>query len=211
MKDAVNSLTPAITVAYLASAAGAASVLPQIARTLRNRHMGGVAPLSYAVTSVACTVWMVYGARAEVWPQIPGNVLLVSGAVAIILLVPHRWSRTSRGLLLAGAMLVAACVAFAVPVAAAGMVAFGIGLFSAWPQVVMTLRGSSAAAGVSLATFGLRLTAGLGWLFYAVLDHDVPVLLSAVVMVSTTVLVLAVEARRRTAPSVVAMPVLEPA
>ena len=201
----------ALTVAYAASAAGAASVLPQIARTLRNRHMGGVAPLSYAVTSVACTVWMIYGQRAEVWPQIPGNVLLVTGAVAIILLVPHRLSPTTRALMLASAMLVAAVVAVEVPVAAAGMVAFGIGLFSAWPQVITTLRGSRTAAGVSLATFSLRLAAGLGWLACAVLAHDVPVLLSATVMVATTVLVLGVEARRRTVPSVVPMPVLEPA
>ena len=201
----------ALTVAYAASAAGASSVLPQITRTLRNRHMGGVAPLSYAVTSVACTVWMVYGMRAEVWPQIPGNVLLVTGAVAIVLLVPHRRSPWTRAALLGSAMLGAAYLAFTVPVAAAGMLAFGIGLFSAWPQVVTTLRGARVAAGVSLTAFGLRLAAGLGWLFYAVLDRDIPVLLSATVMVATTMLILGVEARRRAAHASMEFPVLEPA
>jgi uncharacterized protein with PQ loop repeat len=207
----VTSHTLALTIAYAASVLGVASVVPQILRTIRHPHMAGVAPLSYAVSILACTGFMIYGLRADVMPQIPGNVLLVSGSIAIVLLVPSRLSVPRRALLLALAVTAVALVSFRVPVEAAGFLAFGISLFSAWPQVVTTLRGTREAAGVSLTTFGLRLGAGLGWLAYAVIAHDVPVIFSATVMTGTTLMVLAVESARRTEPLLEEIPVLEPA
>jgi uncharacterized protein with PQ loop repeat len=207
----VDVHTLALTIAYLASAVGVAAVVPQITRTLRHPHMAGVAPLSYAVSILACTGFMIYGLRADVIPQIPGNVLLVSGSVAIVLLVPSHLSVPRRAALLALAVTVVAVAAFSVPVQAAGFLAFGISLFSAWPQVLTTLRGTREAAGVSLTTFGLRLGAGLGWLVYALLTVDVPVIFSASVMVGTTVLVLAVESSRRAVPVLEELAVLEPA
>jgi uncharacterized protein with PQ loop repeat len=83
----VTSHTLALTIAYAASVLGVASVVPQILRTIRHPHMAGVAPLSYAVSILACSGFMIYGLRADVIPQIPGNVLLVSGSIAIVLLV----------------------------------------------------------------------------------------------------------------------------
>ena len=207
----MTSHTLALTIAYAASVFGVAAVVPQILRTLRHPHMAGVAPLSYAVSILACTGFMIYGLRADVMPQIPGNVLLVIGSIAIVLLVPSHLSRSRRALLLATAMTAVAVVAFRVPVETAGFLAFGISLFSAWPQVVTTLRGTREAAGVSLTTFTLRLAAGLGWLAYAVIARDVPVIFSAGVMTATTVLVLAVESGRRTEPVLEQIPVLEPA
>ena len=197
----MTSHTLALTIAYAASVLGVASVVPQILRTIRHPHMAGVAPLSYAVSILACTGFMIYGLRADVVPQIPGNVLLV----------PSRLSVPRRALLLALAVTAVALVSFRVPVEAAGFLAFGISLFSAWPQVVTTLRGTREAAGVSLTTFGLRLGAGLGWLAYAVIAHDVPVIFSATVMTGTTLTVLAVESARRTEPLLEEIPVLEPA
>ena len=207
----MTSHTLALTIAYAASVFGVAAVVPQILRTLRHPHMTGVAPLSYAVSILACTGFMIYGLRADVMPQIPGNVLLVTGSIAIVLLVPSHLSRSRRALMLAAAMSAVALVAFHVPVETAGFLAFGISLFSAWPQVVTTLRGTREAAGVSLTTFSLRLAAGLGWLAYAVIARDVPVIFSAGVMVGTTMLVLAVESARRTEPVLEEIPVLEPA
>lgn len=207
----MTSHTLALTIAYAASVLGVSAVVPQIARTLRHPHMGGVAPMPYAVSILACTGFLVYGLRADVMPQIPGNVLLISGSVAIVLLVPSSLARGARALLLAAAVAAVAVVSFSVPVQTAGFLAFGISLFSAWPQVVTTLRGSREAAAVSLSTFTLRLGAGLGWLAYAVLNRDVPVIFSATVMVATTVLVLVVEAGRRTEPVLEEIPVLEPA
>jgi len=207
----VTSHTLALTIAYVASVFGVSAVVPQILRTLRHPHMAGVAPLSYAVSILACTGFMIYGLRADVIPQIPGNVLLVTGSIAIVLLVPSHLSRSRRALMLAAAMTVVALVAFRVPVETAGFLAFGISLFSAWPQVLTTLRGSREAAGVSLTTFTLRLAAGLGWLAYAVIAHDVPVIFSAGVMTGTTLLVLAVESSRRTESVLEDIPILEPA
>ena len=201
----------AVTIAYVASVVGVITVVPQILRTVRHPTMGGVAPLSWAISVVACTAWVTYGVRAGVAPQIPGNVLLISGSAAIVLLVPSTLSRSRRALLLLTAVLAVVSVSTRLAPETVGYLAFGIGLFSAWPQVFATLRGRREAAGVSLTTFSLRTAAALGWLSYAVLARDVPVLLSATVMLSTTLLVLVVEASRRTVPVLDEIPVLEPA
>lgn len=201
----------ALDIAYAASVVGVAQSVPQIARTLRHPHMKGVAPMSWAISAIACSAWITYGVRAGIGPQIPGNVLLVTGSVSIVLLVPSSLSRGRRAALLASAGAVVVAVACALPPEGAGFLAFGIGLFSAWPQVVTTLRGSRDAAGVSLLTFSLRLVSGAGWFAYAVLARDVPVIFSSVVALSTTLLVLSVEASRRSAPVLDEVPVLEPA
>lgn len=207
----MTSHSLAVTIAYVASVVGVSTVVPQILRTIRHPHMGGVAPLSWAISVVACTAWVTYGVRAGVAPQIPGNVLLISGSATIVLLVPSTLSRSRRALLLLTAVLAVVSVSTRLAPETVGYLAFGIGLFSAWPQVFATLRGAREAAGVSLATFSLRTAAALGWLSYAVLARDVPVMLSATVMLSTTLLVLVVEASRRTVPVLDELPVLEPA
>jgi uncharacterized protein with PQ loop repeat len=207
----VTSHTLALTIAYAASVVGVITVVPQILRTVRHPNMRGVAPLSWAISAVACTGWITYGVRAGVAPQIPGNVLLVAGAVAIVLLVPSPLSRSLRALLLLTAAMAVVGVSTLLPAEGVGYLAFGIGLFSAWPQVFATLRGTREDAGVSLTTFSLRTAAAVGWLSYAVIARDVPVVLSAMIMLSTTLLVLVVEASRRTAPVLEELQVLEPA
>ncbi len=207
----MTSHSLALTIAYAASFLGVVTVVPQILRTVRHPHMGGVAPMSWAISAIACTGWITYGVRAGVAPQIPGNVLLVLGSIAIVLLVPSVLSRSRRALLLVASMVGVIAVSTALTPENVGFLAFGIGLFSAWPQVFATLRGTREAAGVSLTTFSLRTGAAVGWLAYAIIGRDVPVLLSATVMLTTTVLVLAVEASRRTTPVLGEVPVLEPA
>ena len=203
--------TLALAIAYASSVVGVAQSVPQIVRAVRHPHMGGVAPLSWAISAVACTAWITYGVRAGIGPQIPGNVLLVTGSVAIVLLVPSALPRARRAGLLGAAALAVVSLSSVLPPEGVGFLAFGIGLFSAWPQVVTTLRGTPEAAGVSLATFGLRLVSGLGWFTYAILARDVPVIFSATVMLSTTLLVLVVEGQRRGAPALDEIGVLEPA
>src|ERR1044072_2789336 len=109
--------TVADAAGYLGSALGVAMVVPQILRTLRNRQLPGVSALSWALTAIACTTWLLYGVRTTEIPQIPGNVLLVSGAVAVVLLVPSRFSALPRALGLAGAGVVISAVAYFAPAA----------------------------------------------------------------------------------------------
>ena len=73
---------------YFGSVLGVAMVVPQIVRTYRNRTLPGVSAMSWALTSISCFTWLLYGIRAAEPPQIPGNVLLVSGAVVVVLSVP---------------------------------------------------------------------------------------------------------------------------
>ena len=94
-----------VTSGYLGATLGVGMVVPQIVRTLRNRHLTGVSPLSWSLTVLACFTWLTYGLRTAEVPQIPGNVLIVSGSVVIVLLVPSAVSTRLRALRLAGAAL----------------------------------------------------------------------------------------------------------
>jgi uncharacterized protein with PQ loop repeat len=187
--------------AYVGSALGVAMVLPQITRIVKNPTMGGVSPWTWAITVVSCTTWMAYGVRTLSIPQIPGNVFLVSGAIAIVLLVPAAWSRTRRALLLAAATAVAVGSSMFLPAEGVGFLALAIGLTGMWPQVFETvwLRRGMGPSALSLTSQSLKVVSQLCWLAFAVLTLDVPVLVAAVITLSTNVVVGLTElARRRT-------------
>jgi uncharacterized protein with PQ loop repeat len=193
--------------AYLGSALGVAMVLPQIVRIVKNPTMGGVSPWTWAITVVSCTTWMAYGVRTLSIPQIPGNVILVSGAVAIVLLVPAAWSRTRRALLLLAATAVAVTASTFLPAEAVGFLALGIGLTGMWPQVFETvwLRRGMGPSALSLTSQGLKIVSQLCWLSFAVLTLDVPVLVAAIVTLSTNLVVGLTELARRRAAAPVAV------
>ena len=91
----------AIAAGYIGAALSVGMVIPQLVRTMRNRSLGGVSAMSWLITTAACFTWLLYGARGHVWPQIPGNALIVPGAAAIVLAVPARLSVAQRAGLLA--------------------------------------------------------------------------------------------------------------
>ena len=121
--------------AYTGATLGVAMVVPQIARIVRHPRLQGVSPLSWALTALACMTWLIYGVRTANPPQIPGNVLLVSGAVTVVMLVSSPSPRRSRALALAGAAAFVLLVATLVPASWVGYLALCVGLVSAWPQV----------------------------------------------------------------------------
>jgi uncharacterized protein with PQ loop repeat len=181
---------------YLGAALGVAMVLPQIARTYRDRALVGVSALTWALTALSCLTWLLYGVRAEEVPQIPGNVLTVAGAVVIVLAVPSSISRGARAarLVLAAAALIALAAVLAPTVL--GFVAFGIGMVSALPQIARSLLGSGGAA-VSIPTWLLYGAAQVCWLTYALIHHDAVVTVSAVFLIISSVLVSGGEGFRR--------------
>lgn len=195
--------------AYIASAIGVAMVVPQIQRIVRHPSMGGVSPWTWAITVVSCSLWMSYGVRTGSMPQIPGNVLLISGAVAVVLLVPAAWGRTARAAALASTSAVLVAGSTFLPAEAVGFLALGIGLFGMWPQVFETvwLRRGQGPSAVSLTSTALKLASQVLWLSFAVLSTDLPVLVAASMMLVTNTIVATVELARRRA----AAPVLEPA
>ena len=85
---------------YLGSAIGIVVVVPQIARIVRNPQTAGVSAVTWGMSAVACSLWLRYGLRTGEAPQVPGNVILIAGATAITLLVPHPWSARRRALVL---------------------------------------------------------------------------------------------------------------
>ncbi|HKC26594.1 MAG TPA: PQ-loop domain-containing transporter [Jatrophihabitans sp.] len=186
---------------YLGATLGVGMVIPQIMRTLRDRTMPGVSALSWALTALSCTSWLLYGLRTGELPQIPGNVLLVTGAVVIVLVVPSAVSAGVRAVrVLAAALAIAALVPIVAP-AVIGVVALSIGLVSALPQAVRSLRHRAAGeSAVSLLTWWLRVGSQASWLGYAIALHDTTVMLSAVVLLSTALVVLGSELVRRPAP-----------
>lgn len=188
--------------AYLGSAIGVAMVIPQILRIVRHPHMGGVSPWTWAITVVSCTTWIAYGVRTGSMPQIPGNILLVSGAVAIVLLVPAAWSRSVRAVGLALATAVMVLVSTLLEPEVAGFFALAIGLTGMWPQVFETvwLRRGMGPSAISLTSQALKVVSQLCWLAFAVLTLDVPVLVAAIMTLSTNFVITGVEiARRRSA------------
>jgi len=193
--------TLALTLAYIGSAIGVAMVVPQILRIVRHPHMPGVSPWTWAITAVACSTWLTYGVRAGSLPQIPGNVLLISGAIAIVLLVPAAWSRSQRALALAVAIVAVVTVSTHLSPEAVGFFAFGIGLVGMWPQVFETvwLRRGLGPSALSLTSNALKVGSQLCWLAFALLTADVPVVISALMALSTNAVISAVEVSRRRA------------
>jgi uncharacterized protein with PQ loop repeat len=190
---------------YLGSALGVAMVVPQILRTVRNRQLPGVSALSWALTAIACTTWLLYGVRTAELPQIPGNVLLVSGAVAVVLLVPSRSSRRLRALGLVAAALLVAVLAVLAPPAAIGSVGGAIGVVSGLPQLVRSVRRTAAVSAVSATTWALRVASQGCWLSYGVMLGDLVVVFSALFLLTNALIVLALETARR--PTTVVEPI----
>jgi uncharacterized protein with PQ loop repeat len=206
----VNPHDLGIALAYLGSAIGVAMVVPQILRIVRHPHMGGVSPWTWAITVVSCTTWIAYGVRTGSMPQIPGNVLLVSGAVAIVLLVPAAWSRGVRALGLAVVTALMVGVSSFLEPAVVGFFALAIGLTGMWPQVFETvwLRRGMGPSAISLTSQALKVASQLSWLAFALLTTDVPVIVAAVMTLGTNIVVTAVEVARRRGAEPVAEPVL---
>jgi uncharacterized protein with PQ loop repeat len=195
----VDIHTLALSLAYLGSAIGVVMVMPQILRTLANPQLAGVSPWTWALTSISCTLWLTYGLRSGSLPQIPGNVLLVSGAVAIVLLVPAAWSRAHRALALGGTGLALVLTSSQLSPQDVGFLAFGIGLFGMWPQVYETVwarRGLGPSA-ISLTSSGLKIASQVCWLSFAILTTDLPVAVAGVMALTTNGTVALVEWGRR--------------
>ena len=189
----------ALPLAYLGAALGVAMVLPQLARTIRHPDLPGVSALSWSLTSITALTWLAYGLRTAAMPQIPGNILLASGAVAVVLLVPSAVSRTRRSLTLAGAALAVVVLGTLLPPQTIGYLAFGVGLFSAWPQLFESFANwrSGGESGLSLTTWSVRVVAATAWLGYGLLAVDLPVLVASGFGLATTIAILGMEASLR--------------
>jgi uncharacterized protein with PQ loop repeat len=187
---------------YLGSGLGVAMVVPQMLRTLGNRSLPGVSALSWGLTAVACTGWLLYGVRTGELPQIPGNILLVSGAVAIVLLVPSERAVPARAAGLAGGAVCLVLAAAVAPASVLGAGAFAVGMVSGLPQIArsVTRRGAGESA-VSLPTWWLRVASQACWFGYAFVIGDVTVMVSAAFLLSSALLVVGTELARRPAPA----------
>lgn len=185
---------------YLGAALGVAMVVPQIVRIVRHPSLPGVSPASWSLLIFACLLWMTYGLRSGALPQIPGNVLLVSGAVAVVLLIKSPTSRARRGLLLALGAGLLEVTAWVIPPESIGYLAFAIGTISTWPQLYDSVGNWRAHinSGVSLSTWGLRIASQVCWLTYAVGTSDLPVGVGAAVALLTGIAMVALETAART-------------
>jgi uncharacterized protein with PQ loop repeat len=195
----------AVIAGYIGAALGVSMVVPQIIRTFRNRALPGVSALSWALTALSCMTWLLYGFRADEIPQIPGNALIVSGAVVIVLAVPSVTSMSARAVRLAIPALVITGLAVVLPPTLIGFLAFGIGLVSAVPQLVESLlRSNRNASAVSMLAWVLRAASQVCWLLYALARHDITVTISATFILSSSVLLVMSEQRRRPEPEAAA-------
>lgn len=189
----------ALSLGYLGAALGVLMVVPQIVRIVRHPRLAGVSPMSWSVTTVTCLLWLSYGARTGQLPQIPGNVLLVAGAVTIVLIVPSARSRIWRAAALGSVTAALLGVSFALPAHDGGYLAFSIGLFASLPQLadsVHTWR-IGATSAVSVSSWTLKIASQAAWLLYGIGVGDRPVLISACVTLSTAALLVFLEVSAR--------------
>ena len=187
---------------YLGAALGVAMVVPQIMRILRHPALPGVSPISWALTAFGCLLWLTYGIRSGALPQVPGNLLLICGAVAVALLVQSPTSRARRAVLLAVGAVLLEAIALVMPPQGVGYLAFAVGTVSTWPQLYDSVGNWRAHinSGVSLSTWGLRIASQVCWLTYAFGTGDTPVAVGAIVAGLTGVTMIALESAAR-APS----------
>jgi uncharacterized protein with PQ loop repeat len=189
----------AIASGYLGAVLSVGMVVPQLARTIRNPGAGGVSPTSWALTMAACLTWLTFGVKAGATPQIPGNVLIFPGAAAIVLTAPSRLTVSLRAVMLvsASAAIVAAAVFLAPDYI--GYLAFVIGLVSALPQARESIARSSSAgrSAVSVSAWLLRAVSQVFWLGYAIVLHQVPIIVAAGVTMISAIALVAAECRYR--------------
>jgi len=175
-------------------------VVPQIVRIVRHPSLPGVSPVSWLLMTFSCIAWLTFGIRTNAAPQLPGNMLLIGGAIAVLMLINTSMPRARRVLVLVAGATVLLLTVWTIPAESVGYLATAIGLSSMWPQLFDTVgnfRGH-ITSGVSLPTYGLRMASQVCWLSYAVGTHDMPVGVGAslaLVIASTT---LALEAAART-------------
>jgi uncharacterized protein with PQ loop repeat len=191
----------AVGLGYLGAALGVVMVVPQIARIVRHPALSGVSPLSWSLTSMACLNWLIYGVRTDAAPQIPGNVLLVSGALVVVLLIQHSVSRARRAALLVATNAVLVMIALIIPADTVGYFAFGIGLFAGLPQLADSIANwrGHINSGVSVSAWALRIGSQSCWLAYAIGTSDLAVGISACVVLSTAVAMVFLELAARSA------------
>jgi len=186
---------------YLGSTFGVVMVVPQVARIARHPRLPGVSAISWSVTAIACLSWLIYGIRTNSPPQIPGNILLVTGATLVVLMVPVSLARSRRALSLGGVAAVVVAASCALPAHMVGYLAFSIGLFSSLPQVAESIANyrTRTTSGVSMTTWLLRMASQFCWLAYAFGVLDLPVMISACVNIAGASTLIALEYAARTA------------
>jgi uncharacterized protein with PQ loop repeat len=194
----LHMLDVGVACGYLGALLGVCMVIPQIARTFRNRQAPGVSPLSWALTAMGSSSWLLYGLRAHEGPQIPGNVLVVAGAVVILLAAPARIGERQRAAMLAIALVVLVGCAVALSTAVVGLIAFSIGIVSSLPQIIRSLGGpTGTTSAVSIPTWMLRGASQIFWLVFAVVEKDTIVFASANFILFSSLLVSVAELRRQ--------------
>ena len=188
-----------LLLAYVGALLGVAMVVPQIARTLRHPALTGVSPIAWALTVLCSTAWLTFGVRTGTWPQVPGNLLLIAGAVAIVLLVPSPWSRPRRAAMLLAATTVVLAASLTMDAVAVGYLGFAIGLCAVWPQLVDSYGNwrTGRESGLSLVSWNVKLLASCCWLAYALILGDRPVLIASTFALATILAVFAMETSAR--------------
>jgi uncharacterized protein with PQ loop repeat len=193
----------ALSLGYLGSALGVTMVVPQLTRILRHPKLAGVSPTTWAITTVSCLLWLTYGARTNQIPQIPGNMLLITGAAAVVLLVPSTRSRSWRATVVGSAAICAVAVALVIPAHDVGYLAFSIGLFGSVPQLIDSVHTwrLGATSAVSVSSWTLKMASQVAWFSYGLGVGDKPVIISAGVNLMSAAVLVTLEKSARSAPA----------
>jgi uncharacterized protein with PQ loop repeat len=161
----------------------------------------GVSMSTWILSAFVGELWIAYGVSFRVPSEIYANIAFVMVA-GYVVLVAARSQRVGRR---SGETCIG-ITALAVLISLSGVshhwrwilatVAVGGAVVIYLPQMMMTLR-TKELEGVSIVSWTLALVTGLSWALYGLLIHQPPVSLPAVVMIPTTLVILAQVTRHR--------------
>ena len=184
----------------LGTALGLVRALPQLARLLRARQAHGVSVDTAATSAIVSFGWAAYG-------MLTGQpfVSLATGASGLIFTAitcfALRYGRRTREFKIAPLWLLVVILTGLL----AGKVGLGIllplsVLAANLPQLWLAFK-EGDLADLSLGTWLLSLTDGLVWGGYALSQGDLPILIYAVLQLTTSGLIVAARLRHRQTPN----------
>lgn len=153
--------------------------LPQALRGLRAAPNSGMSATTWALSAACAGSWCVYGAAAPVAEQIPGNALMLFGALTVLHVTGRRGTQTIRAwIVLVSCICAATLVFWLAGVRGIGWFAFAIGAARSVPQLFVAVL-SPVIDGLSTGTWLLTVAASLSWLCYGLVAHNVTIGCSA--------------------------------
>ena len=156
----------------IATMLGVAFIWPQVVRVYRKKSVEGVAPLGTIISIAGTIMWLVYGVTTESIPMILSNLNI---EIAFLFLAAYLVRKKAlplwAPLTIFVGMFVFSIIVAQYSVTLLGVAGVVIGTPAIFPQFWRAVR-SPRLYGVSVVSFTLLATMGVGWFTYGLMIGD---------------------------------------